>query len=215
MRHYVALPRDFYLRETVEVAKELLGKSLVRHLREHVYLEGRIVEVEAYRGRDDPASHAYRGLTDRNKIMFGKVGLAYIYVIYGFHYCLNVSARERSEEAGAVLLRAIEPIEGTSHMLRNRELEDDPQSIKRMKQGMPPVQITNGPGKLTKAMKITRKLNGEDFTNDASEIFICNQPREDAKLEICSTPRIGVNKGKDKLWRFCVKNSAFISRPSG
>jgi DNA-3-methyladenine glycosylase len=210
-RQQVALPIEFYSRETVDVAKDLLGKSLVRHVRKSVVLEGRIVEVEAYRGRDDPASHAYRGQTERNKIMFERVGLAYIYFIYGNHYCLNVTARRESEQAGAVLLRAIEPIRGIKCMLRNRG-EKEERAPRRGEKVAPPLHLANGPGKLTEAMQITRKLDGADMTDCDSALFIGEHAEGADDLQIVSTPRIGINLGKDRLWRFYIRDNRFISR---
>jgi DNA-3-methyladenine glycosylase len=210
-RQQVALPLEFYSRETVDVAKDLLGKALVRHVRKSVVLEGRIVEVEAYRGRDDPASHAYKGQTERNKVMFGRVGLAYIYFIYGNHYCLNVTARRESEQAGAVLLRAIEPIKGIKYMMRNRG-EKEERAPRRGENVAPPLHLANGPGKLTEAMQITRKLDGADMTDCDSTLFIKEHAESPDDLQIVSTPRIGINLGKDRLWRFYIRDNRFISR---
>jgi DNA-3-methyladenine glycosylase len=211
LRHpCAALPLEFYSRETVDVAKELLGKTLVRRVCKGALLEGRIVEVEAYRGRDDPASHAYRGQTERNKVMFERVGLAYIYFIYGNHYCLNVTAREESEQAGAILLRALEPIKGLKYMLRNRSPKDE-RSLRRG-EVPPPPRLTNGPGKLTKAMQVTGKLNGSDMTDFASSLFIANHSEDADDLKIVSAPRIGIKVGKDRLWRFYIGNNRFVSR---
>ena len=134
MKKLEILKREFYTENSVKVAEKLLGKLLVRELPEGTLI-GKIVEVEAYGGRDDPASHAYRGKTPRNQIMFGKPGLAYIYFTYGMHYCLNVKA-EREGVPGAVLIRALEPIEGIEIMKKNRGVEKI-------------TELTSGPAKLT------------------------------------------------------------------
>src|ERR1700741_2664024 len=141
------LPRSFYLRPTLVVAKDLLGKYLVRKFRRQ-YLIGKIVEVEAYLGEKDPASHAYRGITKRNEVMFREGGHLYVYFTYGMHFCSNIVTEE--EGIGhAVLLRAVEPIEGVNLMMkrRNGTLEN----------------LTNGPAKLCQAFGITRKENGTDL----------------------------------------------------
>jgi DNA-3-methyladenine glycosylase len=213
LQQSIVLPRGFYSRETVEVAKDLLGKILVRTLRSNIILEGRIVEVEAYRGIDDPASHAYRGPTDRNRVMFGRVGLAYIYFIYGNHYCLNITAKSESEQAGAVLLRAIEPLKGIRYIFRNRNIKEGRLPARREGKVQPPPQLTNGPGKLTQAMRITDRLNGIDLTDQMSKLYVRRDVESKSETEIVSTQRIGINRGIDKLWRFYVKNSGFVSKP--
>jgi len=194
MNNLEVLKRNFYARNSVEVAKELLGKLLVRELPEG-RLIGKIVEVEAYRGSDDPASHAYRGKTPRNEVMFSKPGLAYIYFTYGMHYCLNVKA-EKEGIPGAVLIRALEPLEGIKIMKKNRQTE----KIK---------ELTNGPAKLTKAMKITKELNGWDLTK-GKKLFIC-KPVFEEKFEIVTTSRIGISAGTEKPWRFYIKGNPFVS----
>jgi DNA-3-methyladenine glycosylase len=209
---YTPLKRKFYLRETLEVAKELLGKILVRCLPRNTLLEGRIVEVEAYRGTVDPASHAYRGLTERNKPLFGEVGHAYVYFVYGNHYCLNVAARDSSAEAGGVLFRGIEPLIGIERMLRNRGFKNQ-DSMHWSTGGLtPPRQLTNGPGKLTKAMQITVEQNGVDLTDRSSEILIRGDLEEGRKFEIVHSRRIGVSRAKDKLWRFYISGNRFVSK---
>jgi len=194
MKRLETLKREFYAENSVKVAEKLLGKLLVRELPEGTLI-GKIVEVEAYGGRDDPASHAYRGKTPRNQVMFGKPGLAYIYFTYGMHYCLNVKA-EREGVPGAVLIRALEPIEGIEIMKKNRGVEKI-------------TELTSGPAKLTKAMRITTELNGWDLTL-GKKLFICKPPREE-KLEMVAAPRIGIKAGTERLWRFYIKNNAFVS----
>lgn len=178
------LPRSFYARNTVKVARELLGKTLVRKSGGKI-MSGIISETEAYRHSDDPASHAYRGLTDRNKVMFGEVGIAYVYFTYGMHYCVNAVAKSDSYDAGAVLIRALVPKLGINHMKKNRKME----SL---------TNLTNGPAKLTQAMQITKKQYGENLTKQ-SGLFITEgiKPKK-----IKSNSRIGIKNGLDRLWNF-------------
>ena len=116
------LPRKFYQRETTIVARELLGKKLVRKIGNYE-MSGVIIETEAYRHKDDPASHAFRGITERNKIMFGEAGMAYVYFTYGMHYCFNVVAKKPKITAGAVLIRGIIPEKGIKRMEKNRNVK--------------------------------------------------------------------------------------------
>jgi DNA-3-methyladenine glycosylase len=190
---------SFYQRPTEVVAKDLVGKKLVRTIRnnkKHFRLAGIIVETEAYGYSDDLASHAYLGPTDRNKVMFGNVGRAYVYFTYGNHFCLNVSARRSKVEAGAVLIRGIEPVEGVELMRQFRPVDDI-------------FSLTSGPGKLTQALNITSSLNGTDMTNPESEIYIESGKRPKG---IVTTPRIGITRAMDKEWRFVDPSSPFISR---
>ncbi len=190
------LGRDFYARDTVGVAKALLGKILVRELGGRI-LAGRIVEVEAYRGGDDPASHAYRGPTDRNMVMFGEAGHAYVYFTYGNHYCLNV-VTERVGVAGAVLIRALEPICGIDVMVERRK-------TRRLE------TLTSGPGRLTQALGITLAENGLDLTLGRG-LYLVAWAGEGA-FDIVASRRIGIRSGLDRLWRFYVKGSRFVSKP--
>ena len=187
------LPRSFYARPTLEVAPDLLGKILVR-VKGKTLTSGRIVEVEAYRNTDDPASHAHRGLTPRNMLMFGEAGHAYVYFIYGMYFCVN-AVTESKNIAGACLIRALEPIEGIGIMKKRR--------------GMDRVHdLANGPGKLCLAMDIDRTLNGADFLGD-SLYLIDDGFRE---FTIQRSPRIGIRVGSDKHWRFFIKGSEYISK---
>jgi DNA-3-methyladenine glycosylase len=188
------LPRKFYAIPVLVVAKELLGKLLVRKT-EDGRIVARIVEVEAYGGSDDPASHAYRGLTERNRVMFGKPGFAYVYFIYGNHYCLNVKA-ETEGVPGAVLVRAVEIIQGMKLARRNRGLH----SLK---------ELSNGPGKLTKALHISKTENGLDLVK-SKELYICESD-EDNRWEISTSARVGIKEGIDNLWRFYIKNDKAVS----
>ncbi len=186
------LDRSFYSRYTPDVARELLGSVLVRVI-DGMVLRSRVVEVEAYRGADDPASHAYRGLTKRTAVMFGEPGHAYVYFTYGFHYCLNLTT-ETEGEPGAVLIRAVEPLEGVEEMKRRRGVEEI-------------TNLTNGPGKLTKAMGIDLRLNGEDLV-ESEELFLLSG-RRNGKVAVST--RIGVSSGRERLWRYYVEDNPFVS----
>ena len=180
------LPRKFYQQDTVTVAKNLLGKKIVRKIG-RTEISGIIIETEAYRHKDDPASHAHRKITDRNKAMFGDVGMAYVYFTYGMYYCFNVVARNPKVAAGAVLIRAIEPEKGIKKMQENRNKKD----LK---------DLTNGPAKLTQAMEITKEHYGVDLTKN-SKLYIT----EGIKAKnIVSSPRIGIRQATDKLWNFKI-----------
>ncbi|MBI4131806.1 MAG: DNA-3-methyladenine glycosylase [Nitrosarchaeum sp.] len=181
------LPRTFYSRDTITVAKSLLGKKIVRMIGKHE-ISGIIIETEAYRHKDDPASHAFRKITERNKVMFEEVGKAYVYFTYGMHYCFNVVARNSKFEAGAVLIRAIEPEKGIELMEKNRGIKD------RKK-------LTDGPAKLTQALGITKEHYGIDLTTD-SKLFIIEGVKIPGK--IIASPRIGIKNATDRLWNFKI-----------
>ncbi len=187
------LDRSFYERDTVLVARELLGKILVRVIDGHK-LSGMIVETEAYRSSDDPASHSYRGMRERNKIMFGPVGYSYVYLIYGMYNCFNIVAKDKSRDAGAVLIRAIEPLEGIEIMRKNRNASLS--------------NLTNGPGKVTKALMIDKSLNGIDVTKEGV-LYVMNG-YEVEQERIGASPRIGIRVGLDKHWRFFIKDKAVV-----
>lgn len=188
------LPRDFYARDTVKVAKGLLGKNLVR-VRSKNRMEGRIVEVEAYRGLDDPASHAFRGPTPRSAPMFGEPGHAYIYFTYGNHYCLNITTQEVGTP-GAVLIRAIQPLEGLREM-------------RRLRPNVLDSNLTNGPGKLTKALGIAKSLNEIDMTK-RGELFVTES--DETAFDVAKSARVGISQGRDRLWRFYVAGSSYVSK---
>jgi DNA-3-methyladenine glycosylase len=156
-------------------------------------LVGRIVEVEAYRGPRDPASHAYR-MTPRSKIMWGTPGTAYVYFTYGHHFCVNV-VTESDGTAGAVLFRALEPLAGLEVMQENRRVADD-----RL--------LCAGPGRLTQAMGISREHNGADFTRPP--LYLARG--RGGPVAVAAGPRIGVTVAAARPWRFVVKGSAFLSR---
>jgi DNA-3-methyladenine glycosylase len=181
------LPRKFYINDTKQVAKDLLGKKLVRKIGKQM-LSGVIIETEAYKGKNDPASHAARKKTERNKIMFGEVGHAYVYFTYGMHYCFNVVAKKENDESGAVLVRAIQPQQGIKQMIKNRRT--DVMS-----------NLSNGPGKLTQAMQITLEQYNLDLTKNTS-LFIIDGKKP---TKIIAKRRIGIKEGTDKLWNFSYK----------
>jgi DNA-3-methyladenine glycosylase len=181
------LLKKFYMNDTKQVAKDLLGKTLVRKIGTQV-LSGVITETEAYKGKNDPASHASRKKTERNKIMFGEVGVAYVYFTYGMHYCFNVVAKKKNDKAGAVLIRAIQPQQGINHMIKNRKTDIIS-------------NLTNGPGKLTQAMQITLKQYNHDLTKKSS-LFIIDSEKPN---KIIAKPRVGIKIGVDKLWNFSYK----------
>ena len=183
--------RDFYARPAVEVARDCLGKILV-----YGKTAGRIVEVEAYLGVHDRAAHAWRGITDRTRVIFGPPGHAYVYFIYGMYDCLNFVA-EPEGQAGAVLIRAMEPMAGIETMRRRRP------KAKRVE------DLANGPGKLTLAMGITRRLNGADLTASALQV---RKLREEPPIEIQVTPRIGITHCADWPLRFIIEGNHFVSR---
>ncbi len=183
------LPRKFYQRNTVTVAKDLIGKILVRNINGKI-LSGMITETEAYCGEVDPASHSYRNKTIRNKALFEVEGHAYIYFTYGNHFCLNAVAKDKNHMSGGVLIRAIYPLEAIAEMQKNRH-------IKNLK------TLTNGPGKLTQALKITKELYGIDLTKQG-ELFICDSVNKN-NYQILVSPRIGIKQAVDYPWRFHIK----------
>ena len=196
------LPRAFYLQSTPKVARELLGKYLVRRIEGRLIVT-RIVETEAY-CQNDPASHSFRGLTKRNEVMFSKGGHLYVYFTYGMHFCANV-VTGRTGKGEAVLLRAVQPIEGIDLMAGNRKHHSH-----NTKQGEAFWQnLTNGPAKLCEALKIGRKENGIDLLGD--EIYLLDAPRLRPSATATST-RIGIRVGKTTKWRFFIKGNEWVSR---
>jgi len=199
------LLRKFYSRKTGIVAQELLGKTLI-HKTDEGIISGKIVESEAYLGQEDPGSHAYRGITRRNRIMFGPAGKAYIYLVYGNHYCFNV-VTEKDGVGGAVLIRALEPKEGIQLMKKHRRIDG------------PLTRLTNGPGKLAEALGITGSMNGADLTGN--NLFIMCQIGSRKKespskgFSIISTGRIGIRKGRNLPYRYYIEGSKFVSRTNG
>jgi DNA-3-methyladenine glycosylase len=187
------LGRKFFEKETVAAAKSLLGKYLVRTCGKGGKIAGRIAEVEAYRGKDDPGSHAFRKRTPRNEVMFGAPGRAYVYFCYGNHYLFNI-VTEKEGEAGAVLIRALEPAIGIETMMKRRRTKDL-------------FSLTSGPAKLTQALGINKRQNRLDLTGKA--LYLAEGRKE--RFVIASGPRIGIKQGLDKMWRFWIKGSRFVS----
>jgi DNA-3-methyladenine glycosylase len=195
-----SLPRSFFARDPRRVAPQLLGKILIRETPNR-RLTARIVELEAYLGTEDPAAHAAAGCTLRNAVLFGPPGHAYVYFIYGNHYCLNVSC-EPEGEAGSVLFRALEPLSGIEEMAHLRKFEINGS------RDLP--KLTSGPGRLCQAFGITRAHdNGRDLTSPTSGLWIADDgyrlPR------ISQTPRIGITKAPEMPLRYFVSNNPFVS----
>ena len=202
LRSAPALPRAFYDRDPVTVARDMLGKLLIRREGRKL-LAGRIVEDEAYLA-DDPAAHAYSGRTPRNAVLFGPPGYAYVYFIYGNHYCLNVSCLPDGF-AGGVLFRAMEPVAGVETMARARGLELA--SVPRISQLR---LISSGPGRMCEALGITRERdNGKDFTSSRSDLWFADDSYRPEK--IVATPRIGITKAVDEPLRFVVAGNPYVS----
>ena len=198
------IPRQFFAESPESVAPQLLGKLLAHHTR-HGWLAGRIVEVEAYLGphrteTPDPASHSFRGITDRNRVMFGPPGFSYVYFIYGMYFCMNVSC-EPEGKGGAILIRALEPVLGLDVMAQNRKLPAD----------APPAKLTGGPGILCQAMAITRPAhNGLDLLDPQSPLQIRDDGFPFQQPEI--SPRIGIRHAADLPLRFSLRDHPCVSR---
>jgi DNA-3-methyladenine glycosylase len=199
-KHPHPLPRSFFARTPRRVARDLLGKLLIRS-DEKAYLSARIVEVEAYLGKNDPAAHTAAGNTPRNSVLFGPPGYAYVYFIYGNHYCLNVSC-EPEGKPGGVLIRALEPLEGIPEMAQARGLAlTAPQDLRK---------LTTGPGRLAQAFSITRaRDNGRDLTSPASGLWMADDGFRAYKIAI--TPRIGITKAAARPLRYILSNNPFVS----
>lgn len=189
------IPRSFYSRNTVSVARDLLGKTLVRKMGRTV-ISGIISETEAYGYKDDPASHSYGGQTERNKAMFGEVGKAYVYFTYGMHFCVNAVARDGDSEAGAVLIRALIPKSGIEYMVKSRKTDDVS-------------NLTSGPGKLTQALGITRAQYGEDMTRMSGLYITDGLVITKSMIEV--GPRIGIRKATGNPWNFKIGKRFFKS----
>jgi DNA-3-methyladenine glycosylase len=199
------LERDFFARNPRRVAREILGKVLVRET-EGESLTGRIVEVEAYLGINDPAAHAAAGKTLRNSVLFGPPGHAYIYFIYGNHYCLNVSC-EPDGRAGSLLFRALEPLTGIDEMARARGLKLHSDSGLSEKD-LP--KLTSGPGRLCEAFCITRdRDNGCDLTTAESGLWLGNDGFRARGIVL--SPRIGITKAAEQPLRYFLAGNPFVS----
>jgi DNA-3-methyladenine glycosylase len=198
------LDRAFFIRGPRRVARELLGKVLVRERDSgQGSLTARIVEVEAYLGVEDPAAHAAAGRTARTSVLFGPPGHAYVYFIYGNHYCLNVSC-EPEGQAGGVLIRALEPLSGIEEMARARGVDlHGPKDL---------IKLTSGPGRLAQAFGITRaRDNGGDLTSAANSLWIGEDGYRARGIR--TTLRIGITKAADKPLRYVLAGNAFVSGP--
>jgi DNA-3-methyladenine glycosylase len=203
LRSAPTLSRQFFNRDPIVVGRELLGKLLIRREGRRL-LAGRIVEDEAYLGADDPAAHAYAGLTPRNAVLFGPPGYAYVYFIYGNHYCLNVSCMPEGLGEG-VLLRAMEPVFALEAMAHARGLELP---------GSPATSqlrlISSGPGRMSEALDITRaRDNGKDLTSRRSDLWFADDGYRPER--IAATPRVGIKKAVERPLRFVVAGNPFVS----
>lgn len=197
---YKKLPQKFYIRPATDVAKDLLGKILVKKEGKKV-LSGRIVEVEAYDGKVDEAAHSFRGKTKRNEVMFYEGGFFYVYFTYGAHHCCNV-VTDKTNHGAAVLIRAVEPIDGINLMIKrrfNRNLKNDKEIF----------NLASGPGKVCKAFGFDLNNSGTDLTKD--QIFIVDQPKL-KRNKIGISKRIGITKSIDLPWRFFEIGNSYLSR---
>ncbi len=194
------LKRRFYTRDVLTVARELPGKILVKKEGNQI-LAGRIVEVEAYDGDIDEAAHTFIGKTKRNEIMFNEGGFFYVYFTYGAHFCCNVVTGCK-DKGTAVLIRAVEPLEGIDAIKKNR-FGNEPVTGKKL------FGLTNGPGKVCQAFGITKKHYGIDLTGD--KIFLLDEEKIPDE-NIIITKRIGIKKSVDLPWRFYIKDNPYISR---
>jgi len=197
------LRRAFFNRDPRIVSRHLLGKLIVRK-EGRKRLVGRIVEVEAYLGADDAAAHAAAGRTARNEVLFGPPGYAYVYFIYGVHYCLNISCLPE-DVAGCVLIRALEPVQGIEEMTEARGLSKDFNPVHNLR------ALTSGPGKLCQALQITRtRDNGKDMLSSSSDLVVMDDGYRAKK--ICTTPRIGITKSAAMPLRYLLAENHFVSR---
>jgi DNA-3-methyladenine glycosylase len=198
------LRRSFFNRDPRTVARELLGKLIVRR-EGRKQLAGRIVEVEAYLGAGDLAAHAAAGHTARNAVIFGPPGHAYVYFIYGVHYCLNISCLPAGD-AGCVLIRALEPVSGIREMAKARELADLDLTLPRDLR-----KLASGPGKLCEALGITRpRDNSKDMLSPASNLQVMSDGFR--VEEVAVTPRIGITKAAEMRLRYVIAENAFLSK---
>lgn len=204
INNVIKLPREFYEIDTLVVAKKLLGKYLIHNSPEGITI-GKVVETEAYIGPHDPASHAYKGRrTKRTEIQFGRGGYAYIYQIYGNHFCFNV-VTQKIGMPEVVLVRALEPIEGIELMAKRRRFfEVTDENI---------INLANGPAKLCTAMRINKSLYGVDLCGD---ILFIGSPNQKQEFKIVATPRLNIDyagEAKHYPWRFLINNNKFVSKP--
>ncbi len=194
------LRRDFYLNDTLLVAENLLGKIFVRKVGGK-FLSGKIVETEAYIGEVDESAHSYKGKTERNSVMFNEGGHLYVYFTYGMYFCANV-VTEKEGRGNAVLLRAMEPLEGIDTFAQNRFGKSE--ITEREK-----INLLNGPAKICMGFEINKNENGTDLLGD--DIFILDASPID-KGKILISERIGISKSKELPWRFYIKNNKYVSK---
>lgn len=195
-----ALPRRFFDRDPRDVSRDLLGKLLVRRNGRRL-MSGRVVEVEAYLGAEDAAAHAASGKTARNAVLFGPPGYAYIYFIYGNHFCLNVSTLPEGV-AGGVLFRALEPMSGLEEMALARDIEVRNDRDLRL--------LTSGPGRLAEAFGITRERdNGKDLTSTGSDLWLADDGY--SPNQVLVTRRIGITKAAHMPLRYLIAGNGFVS----
>ncbi len=184
------MEKEFFEESADRVAPELLGSLIVRKTGQET-VKGKIVEIEAYLGKEDPGSHAFNGKTDRNKLMFDTYGKIYVYLCYGLHHMFNVTAG--IESTGAVLVRAVEPVEGLEKIKENRNVQDF-------------YSLTDGPGKLTEAFEIDRSFNGENVSEGDLRI-----EKGETVEEVKKSGRIGISRGKERELRFYIPGNRFVS----
>lgn len=194
------LPKQFYTRNLLTVARELPGKILVKKYGK-TFIAGKIVEVEAYDGMIDEAAHTFTGRTKRNEIMFNDGGYFYVYFTYGAHFCCNIVTGKK-DHGTAVLIRAVEPLAGIKKMSLNRYNKITLTEKEKL-------NLTSGPGKVCEAFGITKEHYGLDLTGD--KIFLLDRPKL-KKSEIVVTKRIGIKKSVDLPWRFYIKDNPYVSR---
>jgi DNA-3-methyladenine glycosylase len=193
---HVALSPEFFDRDPRRVARDLLGKLIIRRQGRQTLIT-RVVETEAYLGKNDPAAHSSSGRTPRNEVIFGPPGFAYVYFIYGNHYCLNVSCLPDGV-AGGVLFRAVEPIMGIAAMAKARGL---PESAG--------LRLTNGPGKLTEALSITRANNGVNLADATQSLYLAGD--DFPKPKVRTTTRVGITKAAGLKLRYLIPDNPFVS----
>ncbi|MGB5288741.1 MAG: DNA-3-methyladenine glycosylase [Ignavibacteriaceae bacterium] len=194
------LKKKFYQRELLKVAKDLLGKIFVKYSTGKL-LAGKIVEVEAYHGDFDQAAHSYSGITKRTEIMFEEGGYLYVYFTYGVHHCCNIVTGKKGQGT-AVLIRALEPVNGINIMIKNR-------FGRKLKNENEIFNLTSGPGKVCQAFGIDRTHSGIDLTGE--KIFILGNIRIPDK-EIGISKRVGITRSTELPWRFFIKNNPYLSR---
>ncbi len=193
----MVLPVTFYSRPTLQIVEELIGKVLIRKSRDGL-TSGIIVEAEAYRGQDDPASFASRGRTKRSEMLYGPPARAFVYLTYGIHHLFNVVTEQEGFPA-AVLIRALEPLEGLALMQKRRRTDDV-------------LNLCSGPAKLCQALDIDLALNGVSLSSPRSPLILVGRTDEEEKEKgLVWRPRVGIREGRDRLWRVYRKGSPFVS----